>query len=199
MTVPIRASSTAITTSGRPSRAKRNTSPASTRRSEYRSRTESRKAPNGETRPETRASAPSRISSTPAIARQSAPSRRWSAANAPAATIEPTRPRKESWFGRSRRPTSARATGSATRATSPLYRPSIGHGRPGERRFDRLAQVLERHRRLHLPAPAVGHVERVQRVIQIGGDLRGSDVEPLGGQGPGDEIQEPESVWRLHL
>src|SRR5262250_3044628 len=139
------------------------------------------------------------MSNAPASTRQSPPSRRWSAAKAAAAHIEPTRPRKESWFGRSRRLTRARATGSATRATSPLYRPSIGHCPPGERRLDRLAQVLKRAWGPHLPTSAIGHVERVERVIQIGGDLRGGDVEPLRREGPGDEVQEPEPVRRLDL
>src|SRR5262245_57956047 len=139
------------------------------------------------------------MSSAPAIVRQRAPVRRWSAAKATAASTEPTSPRKESWFGRTRSPTRARATGSATRATSPLYWPSIGHGLRGERRLDRLAEVLERGPRLDLPAPAIRHVERVERVVEVGRDLRGRDVEPLRGERSRDEVEQPEPVRRLHF
>src|SRR5262245_27744321 len=199
MTVPIRARRTASTASARPRRAKRITSPASTRRSEYRSSTESRKAPNGETWPVTRASAPSRMSSAPATARKRAPARRWSAAKATAAIIEATRPKQESWLGRTRSPTIARATGSATRPTSALYRPSIGSRLAGEGRRDGGAHAGDRVRHLHLVARAVCHVEGVEGMVQIGRDLRGRDVEPLAGQGTRDEVEEAEPVRRLHL
>ena len=48
----------------------------------------------------------------------------------------------------------ARATGSATRATSLLYRPSIGLGPSRERRRDGAAQAREGRGRLDLAAAA---------------------------------------------
>src|SRR6185295_5126112 len=116
------------------------------------------------------------MSSAPASARQRAPARRWSAAKRAAAMTEQTSPSKDSWLGRTRSPTMTRATGSATRATSPLYRPSTGHRLPAERRLDGLAHAREGLGRLDLLALAIRDVEGVERMIQIGGDLGRGDI-----------------------
>jgi hypothetical protein len=93
-------------------RAKSTTMPSRTSRSEYRSITESRKAPNGVTWPETRASAPSKKSQRPATIRSSPAARVRPVENAVAATKLTPRPMTVRWLGRRRSRNRARPTGS---------------------------------------------------------------------------------------
>src|SRR5262245_12255689 len=111
------------------------------------------------------------MSQAPASASSTPPQRVRSDANASAERADTESPRTVSWFGRTRARSSARATGSAIRSTSALYRPSTAGALAVQRTGDGLAQRGHARGRLDLGARGVAHVEYVERLVTIGGDL----------------------------
>src|SRR5437879_6124613 len=179
-------------------RAKSTTMPSNTSRSEYRSMTESRKAPNGVTWPETRASAPSKKSQRPATISRSPAARVRPAENALAARKLTPRPMTVRWLGGGAAGTGHGPPGRSTRGCARDNAPASSDGLR-ERLLERRAGALERLRVLDLPPLAVLHVKGVERLVDLGRDPRAHDVEPEPGERLRDEVEEPEPVRTLHL